>query len=139
MKPNWRVELLGRLCGRWDGVDISRFRTRKVGLLLAYLAYHADRPQPRDVLAEQVWPEEGLDAARNNLRVSLSALRRQFIVEAPYVEVVVADRSSVRLNTEVCRVDVAEFEAALAGAEEGVSEAQGIEGLVSAIHLYRGN
>ena len=55
---------------------VTRFETRKTGALLAYLAYFPDRPQPREVLMEILWPEEDPEATRARLRQTLASLRR---------------------------------------------------------------
>jgi DNA-binding SARP family transcriptional activator len=47
-----RVEMLGGLRVQRGTRDITRFGTTKNGALLAYLAYHLERPHPREVLAE---------------------------------------------------------------------------------------
>ena len=56
-----------------DGAAVA-FDTRKAVALLAVLAL-ADRPRPRDVLAELLWPEHDAEHARGALRRTLSALR----------------------------------------------------------------
>ena len=56
-----------------DGSAVA-FDTRKALALLAVLAL-ADRPRPRDVLAELLWPEHDAEHARGALRRTLSALR----------------------------------------------------------------
>ena len=56
-----------------DGAAVA-FDTRKALALLAVLAL-ADRPRPRDVLAELLWPEHDAEHARGALRRTLSALR----------------------------------------------------------------
>src|SRR5439155_10582859 len=48
----WRIQLLGGLRAARGGQVVTRFPTRKTGALLAYLACHLDREQPREVLAE---------------------------------------------------------------------------------------
>jgi len=50
------------------------FDTRKAMALLAHLAL-VDRPRPRDVLAELLWPEHDAVHARGALRRTLSTLR----------------------------------------------------------------
>jgi DNA-binding SARP family transcriptional activator len=83
--------------------------------LLAYLACHPDRPHPRDVLIELLWPESDPDVARHNLRESLSSLRHQ--LELPGTlrgTVLVADHAFVRLNGEAVSTDLSAFEEALA-------------------------
>ena len=56
-----------------DGTAVA-FDTRKALALLAVLAL-ADRPRPRDVLAELLWPEHDAEHARGALRRTLSTLR----------------------------------------------------------------
>jgi DNA-binding SARP family transcriptional activator len=73
----WRIELLGGLRATRGERTITRFRTQKAGLLLAYLAYHRDRTHPRSVLMELLWPEHRLEPARASLSMALSSLRRE--------------------------------------------------------------
>ena len=67
------VMLLGPPRVERDGAAVA-FDTRKALALLAVLAL-ADRPRPRDVLAELLWPEHDAEHARGALRRTLSALR----------------------------------------------------------------
>ena len=78
MDAPFRIEMLGRFAVRQGSREITRFRTQKTGSLLACLAYYHTRSHPRDELIEQFWPESDLKAARTNLSVALTALRRQF-------------------------------------------------------------
>src|SRR5579859_275303 len=73
----WRVELFGglRLCN--SDRTITRFQTQKTGALMAYLSAHSDRPTPRELLIEMLWPDAETEAARNSLRVALNSLRKQ--------------------------------------------------------------
>jgi hypothetical protein len=83
-----------------DGATVA-FDTRKAVALLAVLAL-ADRPRPRDVLAELLWPEHDAEHARGALRRTLSALRSA--VGADFVD---ATRDSVSLvRSAGLRVDV---------------------------------
>ena len=84
------VMLLGPPRVERDGTAVA-FDTRKAMALLAVLAL-ADRPRPRDVLAELLWPEHDAEHARGALRRTLSALRTA--VGAERVE---ATRDRVRL------------------------------------------
>jgi DNA-binding SARP family transcriptional activator len=77
MDAPWRIELLGWLRATHDDRVVTRFRTRKTGSLLAYVAYHRSRSHPRDELIELFWPELDLDAGRVSHRMALSSLRRQ--------------------------------------------------------------
>src|SRR2546428_1082809 len=107
MHTPWRIELLGRLRATHGDRVVTRFRARRTGALLAYLAYHLDRPHPREVLIELLWPGVEPHLGRGHLRRELSSLRRQ--LEPPGVPagaVVVADRDSVQLNPAACAPDV---------------------------------
>ncbi|HTE17277.1 MAG TPA: BTAD domain-containing putative transcriptional regulator, partial [Armatimonadota bacterium] len=111
----WTIQLLGGLAARSPQRTTNRFRTRKTAALLAYLAFQCREgapPCPREVLVEMVWSETDPGAGRHNLSNALSALRHVF--EPPGVQpgaVLLADRSSVRLNPAMVTTDVARFEA----------------------------
>lgn len=139
MEPYCRIELLGGLRAQQGERSIARFRSQKVGALLAYLAYHRDRSHSRETLIEVLWPEYDLDAGRNNLSVTLSSLRHY--LEPPGVPagaVIVADRSSVGLNPVTVSTDVADFLAGLRAAEQADSPADRALSLADAAELYRG-
>src|SRR5437762_3283528 len=139
MDTQWRIELLGRLRATQGDHVVSRFRARRTGALLAYLAYHLDRPHPREVLIELLWPQTEPSSGRNNLSRELSSLRRQ--LEPPGVPagaVVVADRDSVQLNPAACATDVQAFETALRNAARARGSAERVACLTEAAELYRG-
>src|SRR5579871_1248359 len=78
----WTIQLLGGLAARGHQRRVTRFRTRKAGALLAYLAFYKDRPpQAREVLADLFWPDADLETGRHNLSAELSPLRR--LLEPP--------------------------------------------------------
>src|SRR5439155_26404554 len=77
MNTPWRIELLGRLRATQGDRVVTRFRERRTGALLAYLAYHLDRPHPRGVLIELLWPAAEPHLGRGHLRRELPSLRRQ--------------------------------------------------------------
>jgi predicted ATPase/DNA-binding SARP family transcriptional activator len=144
MEVRWRIEMLGGLraagtheVGRGDCV-VTRFRTQKTGALLAYLAFHLPRSHIREHLIELLWPEADLESGRRSLSTALSWLRH--LLEGPGVPpgtVLVTDRTSVRLNPEVVRTDVAELETALHAVASG-KDAERREELTRAVALYRG-
>ena len=139
MKLPWRVQLLGGLETRCGRRLIARFRTHKTGALFAYLAYHCERPHPREVLIDLLWPDCPAKAGRHSLSMALSALRRQ--LEPPGVPegtVLVADRDAVQLDSKAVTVDVREFEAALVAARRSGTEAERVEWLSRGVELYRG-
>ncbi len=133
------MELLGTLRAARSGQEITRWRTQKTALLLGALALHRDRAHARESLIERIWPGSEPETGRNNLRIALSSLRRQ--LEPPGVSagtVVVADRSSVRLNALACTTDLADFQSALARAGTAARELERRQALESAVALYRG-
>ncbi|MBC8104373.1 MAG: winged helix-turn-helix domain-containing protein [Cytophagales bacterium] len=71
-----RIEMFGELRITLGETTTSRFLTRKISGLLAYLALKMPRMQPRELLCELFWPDQEIAAARNSLSVALSSLRR---------------------------------------------------------------
>jgi DNA-binding SARP family transcriptional activator len=139
MDNRWKIELLGGLSARQGHRTITRFRSRQTGALLAYLAFYRQRPHPREVLIELLWPGYDLDAGRNSLSTALSSLRHQLEPPGmPRGAVLVADWSSVRLNPEAVTTDVVEFEMALQAAAIASSPWERRQCLTQAIDLYRG-
>jgi predicted ATPase/DNA-binding SARP family transcriptional activator len=139
MNTPWHIELLGRLRATQGDCVLTRFRARRTGALLAYLAYYLDRPHPREVLIELFWPEAEPGSGRNNLSRELNSLRRQ--LEPPGVPagaVVVADRNTVQLNPTACTTDVQAFEAALHTAARARSSTERAERLAEAVDLCQG-
>ncbi len=97
-----------------DGAVVTRFRTRKTALLLAYMSLFPRR-HAREALIELFWPDLPLDAGRDNLSGCLSSLRRHFAPQGTAcggtsAEIMLADRAGVWLNTDATSVDVAAFE-----------------------------
>jgi DNA-binding SARP family transcriptional activator/transposase-like protein len=138
MEP-WRIELFGGLKAQQGERVLTHFETRKIAALLAWLALHPQRPHPREVVAEQLWPEEDWDATRNRLRQALSSLRRELEPPGtPDHSVLVADRSHVWLNPAAVMTDVAEFEAALQAAAQSTDPSGQVLLLRQAVGLYRG-
>ena len=135
----WRIEMLGSFGVCLDTQRITRFKSHKAAVLLAYLALYPTHPHSRDELLTLFWPDDELDAARNRFRVTLSSLRRQ--LEPPNVspgDILQADRLTVSLRTQALTTDVQEFEAALEGglhAEEGEPQ---IALLRRAVDTYHG-
>lgn len=134
----WRLELLGGFSIRRQDETVSHFRTKKTAALLAYLACFR-RPHPREVLIELLWPECDPARGRDSLRTALAALRRQLEpAGSPKGSVLRATPHDIALNTEAVRIDLADFEAALAQARQADQEPQRIEALSAAAQLYKG-
>jgi DNA-binding SARP family transcriptional activator len=155
MDDRWQIELLGGLRLSRSGRSITHFRTRKTGVLLAYLASCSDRTHPRDELVELLWPDASPEDGRNSLSQAISWLRREIDpagpadAEADGAEgkptnaasgepLLVADRTTARLNAHAFTTDVAQFAAALHGAAQAADGAQRARWLTRAMELYRG-
>ncbi|MHB8625332.1 MAG: AfsR/SARP family transcriptional regulator [Aggregatilineales bacterium] len=109
------LSLLGSFQVRVEGVPVSHFPYVKLQALLAFLAVESDRPHRRETLAEMLWPDQPDQVARNNLRQSLSRLRKILHEDT-------ADRPHLLVTTETIQLnaasdfelDVATFSALLA-------------------------
>jgi len=77
--------------------------------LLAFLATAGDRGRSRDEMLLHLWPDSTPARARNVLKQTLYALRRD--LRAP--DLLIGDGDRLRLNPDVVTSDVAELEAAL--------------------------
>jgi len=108
MTTRCEVHVLGKLTVTFaDGREpVTKFRTQKAALLLAYLALHQGKSYSRELLIELLWPEADLASSRLNLNTTLSILRRQLGTQA-----LESDHTTVRLITEGITVDALRFEA----------------------------
>ena len=131
---------MGGLQVQQAGRSITRFRTYKTGVLLAYLAFYADKSHSREALTELLWPECDPDAGRNSLSKSLGSLRNQ--LEPPGVPagaVIIADRATIRLNPLTCMTDIAAFTAAVQASRAPLLTPEGaLDALTRAAELYAG-
>lgn len=145
MKPRWRLTVLGELQVRSADRVFSRFRTRKAGLLLAYLGLalrgaRGPRTVSRAELSELLWPELAPESALDSLSTTLSSLRR--LLETPEsagAPVLLADRFSVGLDPGAISTDVAEFEEALHDAARAPTAVERVACLTNAAELYHGD
>ncbi len=112
----WTVRLLNGPRLESAQSSITRFRSKKVSALLAFLAMRLGQPCSREELCEALWPNEKDSAARlNRFRVALASLRRQLEPEGfPYDSVLDTTISGcVALRAEVVRCDIEEIDSAL--------------------------
>jgi DNA-binding SARP family transcriptional activator len=70
MNTVWRICLLGGLRAERAEETITRFRSQKIGALLAYLALFPQRSHTREELADLLWPDAEPEVARTNLRTA---------------------------------------------------------------------
>lgn len=138
MKVLWRIQLLDGLRATRGNQVVERFRTKKAGVLLAYMAYH-DRAHPREVLMELLWPEDDPTPARTRFRLALASLRRQ--LEPPGVlagTVIRASRDLIQLNAAAYTTDVAEFEGSLRAAGSARSSLERVQHFAESVQRYGG-
>jgi predicted ATPase/DNA-binding SARP family transcriptional activator/uncharacterized protein HemY len=139
MELRWQITVLGRLRAEREGGALAYFRRQKTGILLAYLAYYLHRTHPRDALIDLLWPDADPSAGRASLSVALSFLRQHLEPPGwPPGSVLIADRSSVRLNPDAIATDVAAFEAALQEASRAPSQEEQFRWLTEAASWYQG-
>ncbi|HZM76554.1 MAG TPA: BTAD domain-containing putative transcriptional regulator [Candidatus Limnocylindrales bacterium] len=112
-------------------------------VVMRYLALHANHPVHRDSLLADLWPATSSRTATRSLHVTLSTLRG-FLGQLPGVDqgMLVRDGDAYRLVIgERCRVDVADFRAAVVAARQARgngNEAVRAQALERAIDVYAG-
>ncbi len=112
MDSGLEIRLFGGLQVILNGSPITGFTSQKVAALLAYLAVER-RPQSRETLAALLWGGLPDADARNNLRQSLTHLRK---LVGPYLLI---DRENVAFHGAApCTVDVDVFLKELQGGEK---------------------
>ena len=131
-----QITLFGNLEIRNGSTTIDRFQTLKTGELLAYLAHNPNQKHTRLDLIERLWDETNLESGRNRLRIALTALRRQLEPTADAAgTILIADRSTVHLNTEIVYTDSVLFEQHIAQAARSTDPAEQTDALTRAIEL----
>ncbi|HLJ54716.1 MAG TPA: AAA family ATPase, partial [Chthonomonadaceae bacterium] len=109
----WRVHLFdGPALADSSGVVVRKFRSQRVGALLAYLALRLGRACAREALCEALWPDAEPSAGANRLRVALASLRRQLEPSGVAFGAVldVSEPGRVRLRTEAAWCDALAFD-----------------------------
>jgi DNA-binding SARP family transcriptional activator len=124
--PEFRLTLLGAFA--FSGGAPCMVPSRKGQALLALLAIPPGRTHRRDKLATMLWSGHSDEAARQNLRQCLTALRKgcQNGAAIPLI----AEGDVLRLDAAQVIVDVGEFEDAMCGRDPAA--------LARAFTLYRG-
>ncbi len=131
--------MLGTFVARNGDNVVSRFRTRRVGMLLGYLAYHAGQGHDRAEIAELLWPEGDPDKIGANLRQALASLRRQIeIPPLPAGSVLRSENARLSIDPKMISVDVAEFERSLDEARKESNPVRRRPILERALALYGG-
>jgi DNA-binding SARP family transcriptional activator len=136
------IRLLGDFSLSYGDHPITGVQSPRLQSLLAYLVLHRGAPQSRRHIAYVFWPDASESQARNNLRQFLYELRQRLPDAEKFLD---TDASTVTWkahNDEILKVDVAQFEHALA--ESSVAEQRGdvvavCARLQAAVALYRGD
>jgi len=135
-----RVSLLGDFCVLHDEAPVADVDTPRLQSLLAYLLLRRAAPQSRAHLAFLFWPDTTESQARTNLRYLLHHLRRALPDADTYL---VASVQTLQWRPDALfDLDVAEFDAALAQAEQAPQASDPTvarEVLERAIALYKGD
>jgi predicted ATPase/DNA-binding SARP family transcriptional activator len=122
------IKLLGDVRVAFGDSVVDRLPTQRVAALLAYLIVQGGW-QPREQIAEAIWPDQPDGNGQASLRNALSVLRK--ILEPPGFEdgaVLQTTRTQARIIADHCDCDVWQFRKAVA---EGK--------LAEAISIYSGD
>lgn len=130
--PTLKVSLLGGFELR-QGTEPVAIESGRIRSLIAWLALHADGPQPRQRVAAALWPESPEGQARTNLRNLIHQLRRVFPDIDRYLET--GGSLLEWLPGAPLWVDAAEFERAFSAARDRGGLSSSLE---DALALYRG-
>jgi predicted ATPase/DNA-binding SARP family transcriptional activator len=142
LPPLWSLEILGGLrlarVGTPDGAPVERFRTSKAASLLAYLAYRGGA-HSREELCNLFWPDNPIDSARNNLRVTLSTLRGVLEPKGEIEpgQVLLQSLQTVEIGNAV-ETDVEKFLAAYETVKSAAGPAERLPALEKMLGLYGG-
>jgi predicted ATPase/DNA-binding SARP family transcriptional activator len=124
----FRIALLGPPAFTWDGRPFAIAR-RQVRALLYRLAA-ANQPVPRERLASLLWPDSPEPAARRNLTVLLTQIRRAL----PRPDLLVTADDTIGLDQSMVETDTAVLAAQLPQ-DVGVGR---LDQLAGALSQYRG-
>lgn len=125
------MSLLGHPLMKLDGEPVTGFGSDKVRALLIYLAVEASHPHSREKLAGLLWPDYPGRSALNNVRYSLSNLRKVIGDHAAQPPFLLISHDTLQLN------QTSDYELDVQTLVENV-ETQNIERLKIAVTLYRG-
>lgn len=125
-----RLALLGNFSLRLGGNQLTHFSYDKVKALLVYLLLH-EQPVSRAILAELLWPGQGMSAGRTNLRHALHSLRQSLGEHAD--QLLTVSRQSIGF------VMPADWSFDLHGLQKLLQEEPNPEALDAVLNCYRGD
>lgn len=136
-----RFQLFGKLLIQKDARALIGLEARKEQELLCYLLVHADRPHPREMLANLLWSDTSTEKSRKYLRQALWHLHSMLKpARAVDTEVLSAEHDWVQLNQNSdCWIDVTVFERAFAATQGKSLDQNGAQLLKNAVELYKGD
>jgi DNA-binding SARP family transcriptional activator/predicted ATPase len=130
------VQLLGAFNISYQGQTLPAFQADRPQALLAYLLLHRQAPQSRRHLAFLLWPDSTEAQALNNLRNLLHTVRRALPDADRYLAI---DKVTLQWRPELpFRLDMAEFEEALAAAQQAADPGSARHYLEKAVAHYQG-
>ena len=110
------LKFFGGFLAAVDNQPIPESRAKRIEALLIYLALEANRPHRRELLIGLLFPDMPDEAARTNLRQTLSRLRKAIHdaqAEPPFL---LSNRESTQFNlASQHQLDVVQFRAGLVG------------------------
>src|ERR687893_492034 len=112
----WRMLLVLSLLGPMEVTWADRpvaFATTAARALVAYLALEGERPHPREQLAALLWPEQPQATAYNNLRQTVSRVRKA-LPDPAELTVLEITSQTIRFRRDAGTIDVTRFEALVA-------------------------
>ena len=125
--------LLGQFHVCFNSVKIDSWHSRKGKSLVAYLLFHRDESNLRDVLMEQFWPGVSQESARNSLNVALHGIRKSFKKADPERDFIIFDTDRYRLNPDIpVELDCEAFMRSWTDAQR----VERMHGLAKAINAY---
>ncbi len=145
--PTLRIQTLGSFqvfrgdssmeTAEWDRIQPKR-------LLEAIISY-GERSIPKEILIDELWPDESPRAAENNFKTTLQRLRKSLEPSihkdfgSPYVHL---HDNAVYLDPELCRVDAQQFLSLLRKADEKKKRGDAKDALslyTEAMEIYQGD
>jgi DNA-binding SARP family transcriptional activator len=138
--PALHIQLLGDFRLVYDSTPVTSVNTARLQSLLAYLVLHGNAPQARHHVAFLFWSDSTEAQAHTNLRNLLYHLRQALPESDRFLY---SDSQTLQWQAEApFRLDVADFESALAQAEQAGQSGDQVAlrtALEEAVGLYQGD
>ncbi len=107
--PEFELVLFGSFQIRDRGQNVLKLRSNSERALLTFLAVESGQPHSREYLGDLIWEDLDQDRLANNLRVTLSRLRKALQLKDGKTPLITTTGQMVSLKTEYLWIDVAEF------------------------------